>query len=365
MSIRKIVGVAVGNGLFKATGIMSKKTVLRKSGEIAQETATRVVDGKAIDEVEFIDILKKYLGKLSDKIKLVPTKESFLEEMKKASDISEEMASKIYDTCESLIYPRIDGVLLNLRLQELAKSKEKLVNVTGHECEHALFESYSISSKFREFLRKIPFVSKKIEKAVNSGEFDLLQSRQSVAEGLLIQISKRQDIVGLTTRTNNLGGLIEQSRQKSAKNFERDLILNMYNSKVIEPRKYKQNLETCDVLISSFKDESRAYEVGGKAEQYLYKLLDVDTKGYTTNSELSSQSYKILVEILQKERKIARKNIIRSWFGLKPKTEHEDKVIKYLKEIEQYMIKKQKDAKLEQQAKNVEEFWQQAINYAV
>ena len=97
----------------------------------------------------------------------------------------------------------------------------------------------------------------------------------------------------------------------------------------------------------------------------MYKLLGIDTQGCATKSELKSYGYDLLVDILKKERKIARRNWFRKLCGLTPKTEHEDKVIKAINKIQIEKKRAKNEALLEQQAKNIEEFWQKAIDYAV
>lgn len=353
--------VNIGNFIFKATGIMTKKTILRKSSEIGTKVNDLAIKkGKEhLSEEEFQNILNNVLGEKAKKIKLVTKKEETVKEAQERLKISAETAESIYTQSSSLVLPKMnkDTVLLGLRVPELPQSA--VGNISAHECEHALFESFSLRSKIIDLINKIPFIKKRGELVANSyGE--IINVALTNLQNSMINLTGLGSPIGLTKSK----GLLEHTQIASKERLHKFLQSILYGEKVLVLGNDKQNYILSNVIISTFKDEIRAYKAGGKAEQAFYKKAGIKTGGNATSSELRTELYNETVQILKKEKLRAKIKWIKTKLGLNPSRETENKAVQRYNRFQNALKEATKKKKEIAKIKEEEEFWNNAINYA-
>ena len=351
--------VNIGDLIYRTTGIMTKKTILRKSYAVGEKATEAALEHGKLRRQEFSEIFETTIGKRAGKIDLVTDKEETIKAMQKMLDVSEEIARKIYASSASMVIPpnKNAHTLLNLRLDDMPQ--HAVGNISAHETEHALFDTFSLYAKVRKTLLRIPFIKNFAEK-LSKKYGDVFNSRSNILQENMIQSTGLVSPVGLTQNENILEH-IGLHNKKTLRKFLRSII---YGSKTLIPGEYKQNYIIADSLKNLFKDEARAYRVGGKAEQTYYKLQGLDTKGKATISELRAELYKEAIKVLNREEKRSLIKWLKSKLGISSSNKTENAAIKkfnqFIEKLKQYELD---EAKM-RQVNEEDAFWSNAINYA-
>ena len=352
--------VNLHNFIFNAAGIMSKSTILKKSREIGQNIAKIEQKQGNVTAGELQSVLSTSLGKRAGQIECVVGRNETIKAMQQQLNISKELAEHVYNSSASMVIPNRNGgqTLLNLRLDEL--SGNAVGNVSAHECEHALFQEYSLNSRIGKLLRKIPAI-KKLADRLSQKYGEAINSKSIMLQREANNICGLASINGLTNGTN----LLEHTRFKSKKSFREFIQSLLYGMNILSRDKDKLNYLVAGTLKDLFKDEARAYKAGGEAEQFWYKLTGWDTKDKATVSELRSELYTEMVKVLNKEKKRALKNWFMTKVGIKPSRKKQNKSIKLFNKMQQYIEKERKNALIEYQMKEEENFWKRVTDYSI
>lgn len=347
------IGTRIGDCVFKTLGTMNTKVIARKCGEIGEQTAKLANEKGVVSADEFQSILNNTLGKRSKKIMLSPDKESYIAEYQRRAHISKEHAELSYEGSISAILPTQynESTLLNLRLNEL--SREEVVNAAAHECEHALYDAFSIREKIERLLMKMPFIDKKITN-LRERYGEVLGEKQFLTQQIII--ASRPELTEIT-------GLTKLKRQKPVKNKipkEVEAVFRdaLYCANILEPGKDKLNFLMASELRNLFRDEVRAYTAGAKAERVYYGMRGQDNAKLALSSELRANMFKAFELVFNKEAKHARNNWFKSLLGMKPNHTREKQSIE---------VYKQNIKEINEQQTAAEEFnfWTNAANYAV
>ena len=354
--------VNLRNFIFKTTGLMTKKTILRKSEEIGLKTAEILKSKNKISQTEFQEIFNSTLGKKAQKIELVTDRNATIKALKEKLMMSEENAKHCYDSSLSLVIPaqrHNDKTFLNLRLDDLQGSS--LVNIATHESEHALYDAFSANRNITKTILKYkPF--KNLQEKLQKKYGEILNTKGINFQQEMIFFTNLQKTNGLNKNYKNI---MELTGFKSLKSFKEFIQCILYGSNILEKGKNKQNFIISDVLKSSLKDETRAYHVGGRAEKLLYDIMGIKTEGLTSNSELRSELYKMMVKTLKKEERRAFKKWILQKLGISPSYKVEENSTRVYNKILNKIKKEQQNAIEIAKVKEQDKFWENAINYAV
>ena len=143
-------------------------------------------------------------------------------------------------------------------------------------------------------------------------------------------LTNQKEVFGLNNFHKNI---MELTGFESIKSFKEFIRCILYGSKILEKGKNKQNLIVASELKSALKDEARAYHAGGKAEKLFFNITDSETAGLTSNSELRSELYTIMVKTLKKEEKRAFMKWIIQMLGVTPSYKIEEKSIKLYNKV--------------------------------
>ncbi len=333
--------VNLGNFIFKTAGIMTKKTILRKSEEIGLKTAEILKSKNKISQTEFQEIFNSTLGKKAQKIELVTDRNATIKALKEKLMLSEDNAKCFYDSNGSIVIPSLGGndkTLLNLRLNDLQGSN--LVNVAAHESEHALFDAFSAYSKlFKTFLKYKPI--KNLQERLQKKYGEILNMKSLEFQQKMSFLTNQKEVFGLNKYHKNI---MEHTGFESTKSLKEFIQCILYGSKILEKGKNKQNLIVSSELKSTLKDEARAYLVGGKAEKLFLNITGRETAGLTSNSELRSELYTIMVKTLKKEEKRAFIKWILQKLGITPSYKIEEKSKKLYNKIINAIKKEQQNS---------------------
>lgn len=142
--------VNISNVIFRVTGVMPSKRVVKTCKNIGFTLANEAKDGKAITNERVGELLSDSIGKKKARKIIISDKFEDLERYMKSIGINDECLIKaVYSGTASTVLsnPKDKSVLLSLRLQGY-NLKESL-NLITHELEHALNQSLSFKVKFQ------------------------------------------------------------------------------------------------------------------------------------------------------------------------------------------------------------------------
>ena len=305
----------IGNIVYRATGIMSKKEIVRRTSNIGHDILTHIKQNENITGENIGDILSKHIGKDAKKICITTTKDECTKAIQKNLGFNEEIASQISETCLSASIPAgIKGgqTTLNLRLNDL--EKELLANMSTHEIEHALYQTVSLNAKLQtgkigKFITSVVqkiLVPKKLRAKISEianvacGQTQLFLIRDIGHFG-------SDGVRGWTKYQPTFEGLLKQTRCGSREELHQKIIQGLYQNGVLgkntNPTFHKWNKICLGMLQHALKDESRAYNVGGQIQKEFYKMTHVATGKKATSSTMLSMLYDEAIIAMKNELK--------------------------------------------------------------
>ncbi len=292
----------VGNYIFDKFGLMTKKTIARKSSQIGDEVVKIVGQKHTLEPYEMQSILNGILGKHGDAVDLVTDKAKTVEQLVKRANMPQGQAAMFYDCSKSLVLPsnNSDGILLNLRLDKM--QDEELVNVASHECRHALSFAFSFGKKLNKILMQVPFCKNKLQQLSDKWS-PLANEKNILCQQFIISKSKVPTEYGLTDLANTKEAFIEKYAKGDIAKFRNDIKVGLNRIGFFAPANYKQNTIIADAVQGALKEETEAYKIGAQAERAFYKAQEIDTKGRATVSDIRFRFYDEYVKVLKKEEK--------------------------------------------------------------
>ena len=320
--------VSLGRLVFKATGVMSKKGIVKNCKKVGQKVAERMQEtGGKIDNTEIQQILSDTIGKkAASKIKIVGDKESFIQACRKNLGLPDNVSEYLYNSSLSAAIPaRGNGALVNLRLADLPSTQ--IANIASHELEHGLYYSFSSAAKKAKLINKTSFGRKYIDKMMKKAP-EVNEKGAALQASLVSEIGKLGcSAVGFTKGKSKLSTLLENSGCKSKQELQEKIRQMLYGKNIISIGKEKDNAFLLKQLIGSLKDEKRAYTTGAFSEKYWNNLLGKDLNGLVSKADLNAVLYGEAVNVLKQELRHTRLNQVKRFFGVKPNNAREQAII--------------------------------------
>lgn len=317
--------------IYKATGIMSKKQIMKTCGKIGNEVSENLLNGNSMNAEKVQEILAKNIGaKKAGKVQITDDLESFKAFMKKELDIPDELSERFFYGSKSAVIPgpKTNSSMLSLRTNSM--KPVEIVNITTHELEHVLNQRLGFRARMEKLYTKVR--GKKFLENYTKKYGELLNKKNMDMQGNLLLKSKVGSGAthGFTSYEAGIEGLLKQTGLKSKEELH-EMITNLIRKKILLPDCDKRNLKILKALKVILKDESRAYKAGGTAERnYINSKIkkyqnsgeQVSISGNITKSEMLAQLYDEAIVILKKEIRHQKINKVKSFFGLKPKDYH-------------------------------------------
>lgn len=328
--------VNISKLVFKATGIMPKKQIIRTCENIGNRLSDELLagGGGAIKASRVKELLTNAIGaKKASKVIITDDLATFKEFAAKELNLTDDLAEYFFRNSKSAVIPgpKTNRSLLSLRTNDM--KPEEAVNLSSHELEHVLNQRLGFRA-FRERIyikvrgkKYLENYTKKYANVMNEKNMDL-QANLVMKSKLGYSAS-----CGFTSYEAGIEGLLKQTGMKSKQELHQ-MLENLIRKEIILPDCDKRNLKVLKALKAILKDESRAYKVGGKVERNytnadtLKRLTengsatDFKPTSNTTKAEMLAQLYDEAIVILKKEVRHQRINKVKSFFGLKPKDYH-------------------------------------------
>lgn len=300
--------VSLGRLVFKATGVMSNRGVVKNSRKIG----TAIVDkmkqsGGKIESAEVEQIISDTIGKkAAKKIKIVDSKDQIIKFMQE-QEVKPADIDKAFDIAGGWVQPNKYRRKVSLFVNEaqitkmckdnsFAQSAQK-AEVLAHEIQHAIsFTSGRMSlgrikGRF-SFGRKM--IDKKQQKAKN---LDFEHKYIQLQEECIKPIMHGKQI------------------------NEADIVKTLYAKGILQVGKDKENAFILKNLRDVYKDECRSYGVG-------YEALETFTGQKNPEIVYKVQDlFKNFVKVTDKELQHTRLNQVKRFFGIKPNNAREQAII--------------------------------------
>ncbi len=296
---------------------MPRKEIVRTCKDIGKQLAKECDNGGSVNVKRVSEILTERIGsKKAGKIIIADDFDTF-KRYAGAVGLDDDMAKMYFESSKSTVLPnpKDKSILLSLRLE--CMDTVDALNTTSHELEHVLFKRFSP----RAFLEKVylklrgqKYLDKYIQKygnLINEKNMDLQQG--------LLYGSKLGDsaLQGSTMHKLNKKGLLAQMELPDENTFQTELKRLVEYCKV--ENNPKQSLMVMKCLRGVLKDESRAYKVGGAVQRFWEESKGLATEN-ANKSEMLAMLYDETLKVVKKEMKNLRKERIKSFFGIKPKS---------------------------------------------
>lgn len=316
--------VSLGRLVFKTTGVMSNRGLLKNSRKIGTAIAERMKQsGGTIETQEVEQIISDTIGKkAARKIKIFGSKDvarAYMEKQKnKAADI-EQIFKEAGGVTIPENYSRRAGVYLNRScIDEFVGGNSQLasafeVNTLAHEIQHAMTAT-SGKTSLPKSIGRFSFGRKQIDKLVQKARTLDLQKKY-----MDLQLECMKTI------------------QKEKPVSEAEIIKTLYAKGILQVGKDKENAFILKYLKRVYEDEYRSYRVGNEAMTAFSDSIMPERIIHVNDL------YRDLVKVTGKELKHARLNQVRRFFGFKTNTAREQAI------IQEYEA--QQAAKLAEQAK--------------
>lgn len=315
--------IGIGRLIYRATGIMSKKGIMKNCEKIGRTLADEIkAGGGKVEPKRVHELLTETLGKKkAAKITISDDLDTFKAFAKENMKLSDDVAEMYFYNSKSAVLPGRNGkALLSLRTNKM--SNTEAVNTTSHELEHVFYNTVSTdSARRRAFMKCLPEkviqnTHKKVNSILNTAMLDfqerlIRKSNTGSTENILNNFSEHKA---------GIGGLLKQTGFETREQLQ-DAIRTMIREDVILPYNNKLNYGMLKAIRRAIQDEARAYKVGGRA------LKNFSQNENISNSEMIGQLYDEAAIVLKGEIKNQKKNIWRKLFG-KPQIDyHIDKPI--------------------------------------
>lgn len=280
----------LGRIVFKITGVMSNRGLVKNSCKIGQRIAeTMQYSGGEIKPANVKRIVQDTIGKkVAEKIEFVD-RDTFVSRSLDMGGASKSELEQMLSSAEAVTSTNNYCRGASVFIKDFTNNCET-AGIIAHELEHALNDSIGKTSVLRGFLGKFSYGRKYIDKVIAKQEELGLQS-------------KYQDLY--SEMLSNL---------ETGKRFDIDTVRNLLYSKgILQLGKDKENRLILKVLRNAYKDEVRAYTVQAETnralgQKYLGKLYDI-----------VANEFNILIKGIAQESKNVRANRIRTFLGMKPK----------------------------------------------
>lgn len=299
--------VSLGRLVFKATGVMSNRGVMKNSRKIGTAIAEKMKQSSGkIESQEIEQIISDTIGKkAARKIKIVDSKNAMREEMvnagaKKADiDRAFEFAGgwtqhDKYRRKASIFIN--DDFLTGVGLSGVAYNTAR-TNTLAHEIQHAISNTSGRMGLYK-LKGHFSFGRKMLDKEFNK------------AKALDLQ-SKYIDLQEICLKKLLSGEQVSEA----------DIVKTLYSKGILQVGKDKENSFILKNLRDVYKDEYRSYKVGYEAAETFN-----GTKNPKQVNEIINL-YENFVKATNKELRHARLNRVKHFFGLKPSTAREQAII--------------------------------------
>lgn len=301
--------VSLGRLVFKATGVMSNRGVMKNSRKIGTAIAEKMKQtGGKIETHEIEQIISDTIGKkAARKIKIVDSKTAMREEMVNAGEKIKDI-DKMFECAAGVTHPdnysRKASVFVNEEYLTKAFAafpdiiSAVKANTLGHEIQHAISNTsgrmgiYKLKGHF-------PFGRKMINKRMNKVKALDLQSKYIELQEICLKRLQSGKPVG-----------------------EADIVKTLYSKGILQVGKDKENAFILKNLRDVYKDECRSFKVGYEA----FETFN-GTKNPKQVNEIINL-YENFVKATNKELRHTRLNQVKRFFGLKPNTAREQAIIK-------------------------------------
>lgn len=299
--------VSLGRLVFKATGIMSNRGVMKNSRKIGTAIAEKMKQtGGKIESQEIEQIISDTIGKkAARKIKIVDS-QTMREEMVNAGAKIKDI-DKMFECAAGVTHPanysRKASVFVNEEyLTKAFAAFPDIIpavkaNTLGHEIQHAISNTsgrmgiYKLKGHF-------PFGRKMIDKKFNK------------AKALDFQ-SKYIDLQEICLKKLQSGEQVSEA----------DIVKTLYSKGILQVGKDKENAFILKNLRDVYKDECRSFKVGYEA----FETFN-GTKNPKQVNEIINL-YENFVKATNKELRHTRLNRVKRFFGMKPNTAQEQAII--------------------------------------
>lgn len=297
--------VSLGRLVFKATGVMSNRGVMKNSRKIGTAIAEKMKQtGGKIESQEIEQIISDTIGKkAARKIKIVDSKTAMREEMVNAGEKIKDI-DKMFECAAGATHPdhysRKASVFVNeefLTATFPGMTSALKANTLGHEIQHAISNTSGRMGLYK-LKGHFSFGRKMIDKKMNKAKALDLQNKYV----------ELQDIC--------LKSLLSGKQVSEA-----DIVKTLYSKGILQVGKDKENAFILKNLRDVYKDECRSYKVGYEA----FETFN-GTKNPKQVNEIINL-YENFVKATNKELRHARLNQVKRFFGLKPNTAREQAII--------------------------------------
>lgn len=311
--------VNISNVIFRVTGVMPSKRVVKTCKNIGFTLANEAKDGKAITNERVGELLSDSIGKKKAMKIIISDKFEDLERYMKSIGINDECLIKaVYSGTASTVLsnPKDKSVLLSLRLQGY-NLKESL-NLITHELEHALNQSLSFKVKFQLLCARL-FGKKYLEKIINKyGQ--LLNEKNMDLQSSLLYMSKLYGDKGCAIGTSTTQPLSVQGLVKHLGFFNESALAQNLRTQITSllVNNFKTDNKILAMCKFMLRDESRAYKSGGAVERYWNKINGVNDAN-ANGSEMIALLYDEALKQVKKENKDLRIRRLKAFFGFKSK----------------------------------------------
>ena len=300
--------VSLGRLVFKATGIMSNRGVMKNSRKIGTAIAEKMKQtGGKIESQEIEQIISDTIGKkAARKIKIVDS-QTMREEMVNAGEKIKDI-DKMFECAAGVTHPanysRKASVFVNEEYLTKAFAafpdiiSAVKANTLGHEIQHAISNTSGRMGLYK-LKGRFSFGRKMIDKRINK------------AKALDFQ-SKYIDLQEICLKKLQSGEQVSEA----------DIVKTLYSKGILQVGKDKENAFILKNLRDVYKDECRSFKVGYEA----FETFN-GTKNPKQVNEIINL-YENFVKATNKELRHTRLNRVKRFFGMKPNTAQEQAIIK-------------------------------------
>lgn len=298
--------VSLGRLVFKATGVMSNRGVMKNSRKIGTAIAEKMKQsGGKIESQEIEQIISDTIGKkAARKIKIVDSKTAMREEMVNAGEKIKDI-DKMFECAAGATHPdhysRKASVFVNeefLTATFPGMTSALKANTLGHEIQHAISNTSGRMGLYK-LKGHFSFGRKMIDKKMNKAK-----------------------ALDLQTKYVELQDICLKSLLSGKQVSEADIVKTLYSKGILQVGKDKENAFILKNLRDVYKDECRSYKVGYEA----FETFN-GTKNPKQVNEIINL-YENFVKATNKELRHTRLNQVKRFFGLKPNTAREQAIIK-------------------------------------
>lgn len=288
-----------GRLIFKTTGVMSNRGLLKNSHQIGQRIAeTMKHSGGEIKPAEVQQIVQDTVGKKAARSIEFVDRDTFLSHSLDLGGASKSKLEQMLSFADGVSSPNKYRRGAKVFIKS-ATDNDQTAGIIAHELEHALNASFGKMSMLKVILGKFSWGRKHIDKTI-------ARQKELEVQGKYLDMYKELE--------DNL---------KTGKRFDIDTVKDLLYSKgILQVGKDKENRLILKFLRIAYRDEARAYATQAETnramgQEYFGKVYDIIANEFNT-----------LTKGMAQEAKNIQANRIRSFLGMKPKTHVQSAVLK-------------------------------------